>query len=340
MYPFNFQASTYFTISEETGALKVHKNLKSVHSSPLVFYVEAVDNNGNRDDRSSLKSEARIVVNLITDAHRLALAFSDASPKDVRSHYGALEELLFEKSNGYITGIERFSNRKFINNAGAIEENPSATDIWFYIIDPETERILDRNSEFIQSRFLEQMAQSDINYEASSIARATAQGIYGPVAALDQIHKVKTAVIIKNDVFPYTLIAVALLILIFGVIGIIYICISWSRYKNFKQRMRQYTASSAGTATTPKRYDPVIINGPGSQHSDTQSHLKEYETQVLAMAVNQDEGDDLQLDFSAKNHAFNLDNVSYITHKENGESSIFHFKFEIFYMLKIHNNLN
>lgn len=300
--------------------IKVHKTLKSVRDIPLIFYIEAVDNNGDADDRLSLKAEARIVVNLITDANRLALAFSDASPKDVRGHYSELEDLLLEKSDGYIMGIERFSNRKFINNDGVIEENPSATDIWFYIIDPDTERILDRDSEIVQNKFLEQTIQSDINYEASSIARATAQGIYAPVAAIDQIHKVKTAVIIKNDVFPYTLIAVALLILIFGIIGIIYICISWSRYKNFKQRMRQYTASTAGTATMPKRYDPVIINGPGSQHSDTQSHLKEYETQVLAMAVNQDEGDDLQLDFSAKNHAFNLDNVSYITHKENGKN--------------------
>lgn len=43
---------------------------------------------------------------------------------------------------------------------------------------------------------------------------------------------------------------------------------------------------------------------------------------VLQMSVPLDDSDsynDLQLDFSAKNHAFSLDNVSYIT-KENGES--------------------
>lgn len=295
---------------------KVQKSLKSIEEGPLIFYVEAIDNNGDRNDRNSLRSEARIVINLITDSNRLALVFTDAPPKDIRNHFNALDDLLFEKSNGYISGIERFSNRKFLNDAGNIEENPSGTDVWFYVIDPKTERILDRNSEYIQTQFLEQMAQSDINFEASSIARATAQGIFAPAVALDQIHQVKSAVIIKNDVFPYTLIAIAMIILIFGTIGIIYICISWSRYKNFKQRMRQYTATSTGSVTHPKRYDPVIINSPGSQHSDTQSHLKEYETQVLAMAVNG--GDDLQLDFSAKNHAFSLDNVSYITHKENG----------------------
>ena len=83
--------------------------------------------------------------------------------------------------------------------------------------------------------------------------------------------------------------------------------------------MRQYSAPS------PSRYDPVIINSQASNNSDTVANMKEYETQVLAMAVPPDGDDDLQIDFSAKNHAFSLDNVSYITHKENnGQSSPSH----------------
>ena len=83
--------------------------------------------------------------------------------------------------------------------------------------------------------------------------------------------------------------------------------------------MRQYTAP----ASSPVRYDPVMINSQQQPPSDNPTSLKEYETQVLAMAVPlADEGDDLQLDFSAKNHAFSLDNVSYITHKENGQFDV------------------
>lgn len=61
------------------------------------------------------------------------------------------------------------------------------------------------------------------------------------------------------------------------------------------------------------RYDPVFV----------ETDLKEYETQVLRMSVPNDDNDsynDLQLDFSNKNHAFSLDNVSYIT-KSNGDST-------------------
>jgi len=41
--------------------------------------------------------------------------------------------------------------------------------------------------------------------------------------------QVKAAVAIDNEVFPFTLIAISLVILILGTIGIIYICISWSK---------------------------------------------------------------------------------------------------------------
>lgn len=83
------------------------------------------------------------------------------------------------------------------------------------------------------------------------------------------------------------------------------------RYKNFKQRIRHYSAP------TPTRYDPVIVNSQAANSGDAVANLKEYETQMLAMAVPPDGDEDLQLDFSAKNHAFSLDNVSYITHKQN-----------------------
>lgn len=317
-----FKPSTYFSVGEDSGVVKVHRSLKMVPTTPLIFHVDAIDNNGNElDDRKANTATARIVVNFLTDANRLALAFSDLPPKSLRAHSNSLKHMLAEKSNGHIVMIEGFSNRQYVNSNGIAEENPDATDVWFYIIDPQTEKILDRNDALIQSQFIEKDAQSDINYEASNIARATAQGIYSPIAAAadDQIRKTKTADVIRSDVFPYTLIAVALLILIFGAFGIVYICVSWANYKNFKQRMRQYTTATINTTASMKNYDTMntmVVSRPASQHSDTQSQLKEYETQVLAMAVNTD--DDLQLDFSAKNHAFNLDNVSYITHKKTG----------------------
>ncbi|XP_061390699.1 cadherin-99C [Musca vetustissima] len=306
--------STYFTMTEDTGILRTAKLFRDEAQFPMIFYVEARDNDGQ--EMGSHRTRARIVINKITDLQRHSLFFSDATPNELRNHYAALEELFSEKTGGLISGIERFSNRKFLNENGTILENPAATDVWFYLIDPKTEKILPRNASVVQETLLEPTASSEIIFAASSKTRATAEGIYAPIEMKQQVHKVKAAIAIDDEVFPYTLIAISIIILILGIIGIIYICISWSKYKNFKQRMRQYSTPS------PTRYDPVIVNSQASNAGDTVANLKEYETQVLAMAVPPDGDDELQLDFSAKNHAFSLDNVSYITHKEhNGSSS-------------------
>ncbi|XP_059611482.1 cadherin-99C [Phlebotomus argentipes] len=310
------EATSYFAISEDTGIVKLQKSVKNLKYSPVILSVEAMDNNGQSDSPFNT-AFARIVINTIADINRMSLVFSDASPKDVKSHGRALEELFSEKTSGLIAGIERFSNRKFLTDNGTVEEDPNATDVWFYVIDPKTETILSRNSSEVKSQLIEADAQSELSFAASGIAKATAQGIYAPVESRRHIHKVRTAIAVDNDVFPYALIAVSLVILILGTIGIIYICVSWSRYKNFKERLRHYP-----TPPNPMRYDPVIIGNHNADASTTS--LKEYETQVLAMAVNADQEDDLQMDFSTKNHAFTLDNVSYITHKENGGRSPSH----------------
>ncbi|XP_050317816.1 cadherin-99C isoform X1 [Bactrocera neohumeralis] len=304
--------TTYFVMTEDTGILRTAKLFQDGATFPMMFYVEARDNDGQ--ELGSHHTRARIVINQITDQHRMSLAFSDSAPNEIRNHYSALEELLEEKTNGLITGIERFSNRKILTENGTIVENPAATDVWFYLIDPKTEQILPRNDTTVREALLEPTARAELNFAASGVAHATAEGIYAPIEMKQQVTRVKAAIAINDDVFPYTLIAISIIILILGTIGIIYICISWSKYKNFKQRMRQYAAPS------PTRYDPVIVNSQAANSGDAVANMKEYETQVLAMAVPPDGDDDLQLDFSAKNHAFSLDNVSYITHKENGTS--------------------
>ncbi|XP_055624574.1 cadherin-99C isoform X2 [Toxorhynchites rutilus septentrionalis] len=239
--------SSFFTIGEDNGMLKVQKSLQDVKQTPLVFIVEARDNNGDPLAGIVHKAKARVVVNLISDINRMALVFSDSTPKDVRRHVRALEELLHDKSTGLITGIERFSTRKILNENGTIEEVNGATDVWFYAVDPKSEKILERNSTSVLNTILAPKILSQINFEASSIARATAQGIFGPVEPKQQIQKVKAAVVVNDEVFPYALIAVAVVILILGSVGIVYICISWSKSTQSHELRR----NNSGCRNTP-----------------------------------------------------------------------------------------
>jgi protocadherin-15 len=119
----------YFTIAEDNGILRIQKSLLHHHEQPLKFYVEAIDNNGLNEEVTH-KTRARVVVNVIADVNRMTLFFSDSAPKDVRRHSRALEELLSEKAGGLMVGIEKFSNRKIVNENGSLVELPDATDVW------------------------------------------------------------------------------------------------------------------------------------------------------------------------------------------------------------------
>lgn len=69
-------------------------------------------------------------------------------------------------------------------------------------------------------------AMSNITLDMATTLQASASAIHAPI----HITPVRTAVIaIQWEVFPYALILIAALILILGIAGIIYICISWSR---------------------------------------------------------------------------------------------------------------
>lgn len=172
-------------MTEETGILRTAKSFRENANFPLIFFVEARDNDGQ--EMGSHRTRARIVINQITDLNRLSLVFSDATPNELRNQYAALEELFSEKTGGLITGIERFSNRKFLNENGTILENPAATDVWFYLIDPKTEEILQRNATIVQETLLEPTATAELNFAASGVARATAEGIYPPIELKQQV---------------------------------------------------------------------------------------------------------------------------------------------------------
>lgn len=309
--------SSFFTIAEDTGMLKTQKPLNGRRlQQPFKFVVEVRDNNGN-ETMTVNRARARIVINLISDANRMALVFADSSPKEVRRHARALEDLLHEKSPNLLIEIEKFSNRRTQLTNGSIVELSDATDVWFYAIDPQTESILERNNTEIFLNLMEPTAQSQINLEASGIVHATAQGITAPIE-IPQVpqhvptKRITAGLFLDEEIFPYVLIFISAVILILGTSGIIYICISWSRYKNFKQQMRNYSAPT----NSPPRYDPVILNSPPTDVS--LASLKEYETQMLGMAVNEEQ-EDMQIEYNSKHHTFGLDNMSYI--KDQGQSS-------------------
>lgn len=293
-------ASDHFVIDSVTGAIKTKRAFDNVPSSqlPFKFSVEAKD---NPQGESSNTAQTQVVINIIEDINRLIMVISDKTAEEVQKQEDAVISTIEERT-GLIIGVERLRPLQYTRDNITIESDPSGTDFWFYAISPDNETILERNSTRIKRSILNPEAQANITFDASTILQAPVPTIHGPLTTGTPVRTAFVAV--QLEIFPYALIVIAALILVLGTAGIIYICVSWSRYKAYKERMQRMYVMP--------RYDPVFV----------EPNLKEYETQVLQMSVPVDDNDsynDLQLDFSRKNHAFSLDNVSYIT-KENGDS--------------------
>lgn len=296
------QGSNYFAIDSSSGSITTAATFENVDPEelPFKFNVQVRDNPNSTSNFNI--AEATVIVNLIGEENFLVMSIEKAAHENLHKDGPKIAKLIEEKT-GLLVGIDRIVVRMVKTENGTIDI-PEDSDIWFYTIDPVTEIILDRNSTRLYRSVLEKHAMSNITYDVSPLIRATAIEIHAPVMPSEQV-RTQTAVAFSGEVFPYALIIIACIIFVLGIAGIIYICISWSRYKAYKDRMqRMYVVP---------RYDPVYV----------EPNLKEYETQVLQMSVPVDDNDsynDLQIDFSNKNHAFSLDNVSYIT-KDPGEST-------------------
>ena len=297
------RGSDYFAMDSSTGIIRTTVTFDNVDPTelPFKFDVRVRDNPNSTDNFNSIV--APVIVNLIEEEHLMILVVQNAAPEVLQKEAAKIASIIEEKSE-LLIGIDRVAVRKNLTKNGTIEMYPQDSDVWFYAVDPDTEAILERNSSRVQRSIMEKPAMSNITFDVTTLVRANAIDIHAPVMPPEPV-RTQTAIAFSGEVFPYALIIIACVILILGIAGIIYICVSWSRYKAYKERMqRMYVVP---------RYDPVYV----------EPNLKEYETQVLQMSVPVDDNDsynDLQLDFSNKNHAFSLDNVSYIT-KDHGEST-------------------
>jgi len=85
-------------------------------------------------------------INVIKDQHRLVMAIDGARPDIVKSSENKLIDAL-EKILQLIVGGEKVSPKQYRRRDNlTVETDPSSTDFWFYVVDPASETILERNN--------------------------------------------------------------------------------------------------------------------------------------------------------------------------------------------------
>lgn len=137
----------HFTIDPFSGTVKTQRLFHDDDNQTYSLTVKARDNPNASKDFHEI--ETPLVINLITDANRIVLVIGDAKPDVVAMELDTLVEIIQEQS-GLIVGIEKLTAREYMGVNGTLETDPEATDVWFYVVDPETDSILPINNSLVR----------------------------------------------------------------------------------------------------------------------------------------------------------------------------------------------
>merc|ERR1719474_2273631 len=247
-----------------------------------------------------------LVINLVREGYFMVLSVKDTPPKEMELKESQLAQTIQEQT-GLVIGVDQIlpAQQESINGS-CCEENPDGSDIWFYAIDPETQKILSYNDSTIVEHISGKSAQTSLKYTITGDLHVQASKIRVPqqpqplTTAIPVFTSVKSLEIERYHGYPAVLIAIGCLVFALSLTAIIYLLILYAKYKYAKDR---------------------------AQRMFVEPNLKEYETQVLQMSVAIDDADsgDLKLDFSNRSHVFdpgfNLDSVSYITRETSASAS-------------------
>jgi len=73
----------------------------------------------------------------------MVLVIQGTTPEKVKSKERDIIEIL-QDSSSLIIGIEKIAAHRYITENGTLDLDSSATDVWFFAVDPITDHILDR----------------------------------------------------------------------------------------------------------------------------------------------------------------------------------------------------
>ncbi|XP_049870915.1 cadherin-99C isoform X2 [Pectinophora gossypiella] len=296
-------AEDYFSLDADTGVISNTKTFENVPQDllPFKFSVTARDNPNSPQDYNIAR--VSVVINLLSKDNQLVVEVADLNADAMRRRSRSLLSAVEEKT-GFVAGLEKLTARHFLGENGTLESDTKGTDVWLYLVDPNSGKILTRDSQPVKKAI-----DSGIRKAVAARLQSAVSEVRAPLIPVETPRRPAVAVAPLATALPAALLALAALVLVAASAATIYICASWNRYKRHKEQAVQQYGTLSMSMPPPRP--------PSGYESSEDEPAPRYETQVLNMAV---EDADLQLDFSPNNHAFNIHSVQYLS-KDNGERS-------------------
>uniref|UniRef100_A0A914UUY5 Uncharacterized protein n=1 Tax=Plectus sambesii TaxID=2011161 RepID=A0A914UUY5_9BILA len=215
-----------------------------------------------------MTARADVIVNVISDQNRFLMTARGIQPEQLRAH----EQDIIQSMRPYTGQCTLISVEKMIENRQMADSEQTGTDVYWYAVNPNTKKICKK---------------ADFRNLFSSDASALIAGKMQPWFVLDKLtdrtagYDVETAG--DGEGFggrwraaPIALIVLAGVIALGALLGIIALCLFWSRYKVNRHTVHDYPSMYP----VPK-FGTLFLPGAPSE--------KIYETQMLEMPITDDD---------------------------------------------------
>lgn len=135
---------SYFNIDPKSGIVSNVKAVDDVSPTLLPFRLNVLARDNPKGPPSFRQvAQLPLVINVIEEVHRINLIIQGTTPDRVKIKERDIMEIL-QDSSSLIIGIEKIAAHRYVSENGTLELDSSATDVWFYAVDPITDHILDR----------------------------------------------------------------------------------------------------------------------------------------------------------------------------------------------------
>ena len=225
----------YFRIDPDTGVVVVVKPLENVPDDALPFrlIITARDNPGRMDD--SKMEKTMLVINLVRDGYFMVLSVRDTPPEEMEMKATQLAHIIQEQT-GLVIEVDQIlpAQQESINGTCCID-NPNSSDIWFYAIDPETQKILQYNDSAVVDHISGKSAQTSLKYTITGDLHVQASEIRAPhhpqplTTAIPTSTSVKSLETERYHGYPAVLIAIGCLVFALSFAAIIYLLILYAK---------------------------------------------------------------------------------------------------------------
>ncbi|XP_022708177.1 cadherin-99C-like isoform X2 [Varroa jacobsoni] len=288
----------FFTINPNSGMISSIRAFDEAqnHSMPIKLKIVARDN--PVDPGATLSQRVNVYINLLTRDNQLCLVMPDMSQEKVRKMKDRLASII-KKQSHMLVGVHLIGPMEFVRN-NTVEHDGSGTDLWFHLIDPQTLKAVSVKDRRIRSL----VAKGDLQATAMwgqfyhdvgiNVKAVRQQIVVLPPTTTEtpeiiEIRGAKRSMVFLREMSDLgaVLIGVGVLIFIFGIFGIVYHCCAWKRFL----KQQELAAQAAAIPPKPKLFPvPPVPQSPRYEPVYAESSMKEYETQVLQMSVNIDDG--------------------------------------------------